>query len=96
MANEIENWTGGEILECTSFGKMWVVADVKTNRVRCRRIRRNQKIGLFVKEEKWFKGMGNLGCGDLLFFDAHNVPKALTPVGELAQKLDVLIKNREI
>jgi hypothetical protein len=94
--NEVENWTGGEILECTSFGKMWVAVDVKANTARCRRIRRNEKKGLFVKEEKWIKGVKNLDCGDLLFYDAHNVMKALTPVGELAQTLKTLIERREI
>jgi hypothetical protein len=89
-------WTSEQILECTSHGKLWLVADVKTGRARCRRIRRDSSRGLYVKEQKWFSVKTNMSPGDMFFVDSGNYICPLSPVGVLAERLQTMIKNREI
>jgi hypothetical protein len=91
-----QEWTSEQILECTSYGKLWLVADVKTGRVRCRRIRRDSSRGLYVKEQRWFSAKTNMVPGDLFFVDSSNYISSLTPIGQLAERLQTMIKNREV
>lgn len=88
---EIAKWTLHELAELTGMHPTFVVVDVRSNRIVCRRVRRKNGY-LYASEKRLFAHISNVEAGHLLYEDCRKnvfklVPQQGTPFHDALQGL---------
>lgn len=79
-------WNSQELLECPSFGELWLISRKCGRKSLLKRLRRNKK-GLYTAEQKWMEIREELKVGEMVFVDDQGYICRLQATGKLEKAI---------